>query len=98
MKTIKTNNKMNNTKNTQPTEIEFNRVVSKFRKNQQKILNQLDEIISDLPDKTYDEMDSRIDIKSDKDLICGSVNGKIKKDEDVFVYWDEDNNTMVFTL
>ena len=71
---------MENTKNTQLIEIEINRVKHNFWKNRQKILNQLDEIIFDLTDKTVDDMESKFDKKFDKDLICDYVNGKIKKE------------------
>jgi len=33
-----------------------------------------------MPDKTLDDMESKFDKKFDKDLICGYVNGKIKKE------------------
>ena len=72
--------KMENTKNTQLTEIEINRVKHNFWKNRHKILNQLNEIIYDLTDKTVDDMESKFKKEYDKDLICGFVNGKIKKE------------------
>ena len=70
---------MNNLK-TKLTEIEINRVKYNFWKNHHKIINQIEEIIFDLTDKTVIDMKSKFENEYDEDLICGYVNGKFKKE------------------